>query len=341
MRVIDFNFNLPKNLIAQKPATPRDSSRLLVYARKTKALSHEKFHNLDKYLNKGDLLVFNNTKVFPARLLGKKETGGAMEVFLLEEKKKNVWQALVKGKNKKAGQKIIFDKVLIAVLSKQINDFEWLVKFEYKGDLRKKLEKIGQVPLPPYIKSSESQSNLKKQYQTIYAKKQGSVAAPTAGFHFTEQVLKKLKAKGVKFAYVTLHVGLGTFGPLRQAKVEDNKLHYEKVEINQTNFNKINKAKEAGRRVITVGTTTARTLEGAMGAKAVKKAWSGELNTFIYPGYKFKIIDGLITNFHLPQSSLMMLVAALIGRTNILNAYKTAVKEEYRFYSFGDAMLIL
>jgi len=341
MKLSDFDYNLPAKLIAQKPKHPRDHSRLLIYNKAKDKVIHEKFYNIDKYLQKGDLLVFNDTKVFPARILGNKETGGKAEILLLEELQKDIWKAVVGTKNKKAGMKIFFGKNLIAKLLERIDDMEWKVEFCYRGNFNKIIEKIGFVPLPPYIKSTQKQSKLKKEYQTIYAKKFGSAAAPTAGLHFTNKVFSQLKKKGIQTANVTLHVGLGTFAPVRDENIKKHKLHSEKVEINKINLNKIIKAKKEGRRIIAVGTTSARVLEGVIGSKQVKNSFKGETSIFIYPGYKFKIIDGIITNFHLPKSSLIMLIAALIGRTKILNLYKLAIKKGYRFYSFGDVMLII
>jgi len=354
MKLADFDYKLPKKSIAQKPKHPRDHSRLLVYDRKKDKISHKKFYQITDFLQTGDLLVFNNSKVFPARLLGKKQTGGKVEILLLEQIKAKIWKVMLGAKNKKIGMKIFFDKDLSAKVIKRINDLEWEIKFNYKGDLIKKIEKIGLVPLPPYIKSKEKQTKLKlvssvaerKQYQTIYAKKYGSAAAPTAGLHFTNKVLNQLKKKGVNIAYVTLHVGLGTFAPVRTQDIKKHKLHAEKVEITLSNIKKILKAKKQNKRIIAVGTTSVRVLEGVLGQnlerfKKQKKAWQGQVNIFIYPDYEFKIINGLITNFHLPKSSLIMLVAALTGRTKILDIYNMAIKKGYRFYSFGDAMLII
>ncbi len=341
MKLSDFDYNLPKELIAQKPLHPRDKSRLLVYNRQRDKIIHDKFFNIDKYLQKGDLLVFNDSKVYPARLIGKKLTGGKVEVLLLEQIENKTWKALVGVKNKKKGMKVIFSDKLEAELVNRISDMEWQVKFKYSGDFYKIIEKIGLVPLPPYIKSNEKQAKLKKQYQTIYAKQFGSSAAPTAGLHFTKKVLNKLNKKGIETAFVTLHVGLGTFAPVRSEDIEKHKLHSESIEINKTNLEKLLKAKKQGRRIIAVGTTSARVLEGAIGQKQIKKAWKGKVDIFIYPSYKFKTIDGIITNFHLPKSSLIMLIAALTGRAKILSIYNKAIQKGYRFYSFGDSMLIL
>jgi len=341
MKLADFDYKLPKKLIAQKPKHPRDRSRLLIYKRQKDQIIHDYFYNIHKYLKKGDLLVFNDTKVFPARLIGKKQTDGKAEVLLLENIKEKVWKAMVGAKNKKPGMKIIFNDKLSAVLKKRMSDMEWEVKFEYAGNFYEIIEKIGLVPIPPYIKSKEKQSKLKKEYQTIYARKFGSAAAPTAGLHFTNKVLDKLKEKGIEFASITLHVGLGTFAPVREENIKKHKLHSEKVEITKPNIDKILKAKKENRRVIAAGTTTVRVLEGVLGEKNIKKEWKGKVDIFIYPGYEFKIINGLVTNFHLPKSSLLMLVSALIGRTKILNIYNTAIEKKYRFYSFGDAMLII
>jgi len=340
MRLSDFDYHLPQNLIAQKPKHPRDRSRLLIYNRQKDQIVHDKFFNITKYLQKGDLLVFNDTKVFPARLLGNKQTGGKVEVLLLEQVKPKLWNAMVGAKNKKQGMQIIFNDKLSAILKNRISDIEWEVEFKYSGDFYTIIETIGLVPIPPYIKSKEKQSKLKKEYQTIYAKKFGSAAAPTAGLHFTKKVLNQLKKKGIDFANVTLHVGLGTFAPVREENIKKHKLHSEKVEINKTNLQKILKAKKEGRRVIAIGTTSARVLEGVIGKKKINDAWKGQVNIFIYPGYKFKVIDGIVTNFHLPKSSLIMMIAALIGRKKILDIYKIAIKKKYRFYSFGDAMLV-
>lgn len=354
MRLSDFDYNLPKELIAQQPVCPRDHSRLMVLDRSKKTIIHRHFYNLLDYLHQGDVLVLNNTKVFPARLIGKrKDTGGKVEVFLLTKSKKQraprqarglsakskyeSWEALIGNRRKKIGQIIEFSKGLACEIIKRIDESVWGVKFNKSGkQLEKLIDQIGLVPTPPYIKKSAKQD----EYQTIYAKSRGSVAAPTAGFHFTKQLLNKLKKKGVQFEYVTLHVGFGTFEPIKVQNIKEHKMHKEFAILDKETAKRLNQAKKEGRRIIVVGTTGVRTLETF--AKNFKIMPGHEwTNIFIYPGYKFKFVDGLITNFHLPRSTLLMLVSAFAGRKFLLKIYQVAVKKKYRFYSFGDAMYIL
>ncbi|MCF7820041.1 MAG: tRNA preQ1(34) S-adenosylmethionine ribosyltransferase-isomerase QueA [Candidatus Pacebacteria bacterium] len=358
MEKSDYYFNLPSELIAQKPVNPRDSSRLLLLNKNNGEIKHDFFYNLDKYLNKGDVLVLNNSKVFPARLIGKKHpSGGQVEVFLLnlkDKKKTNLWQCLFKGKNIKVGQEIVFAEDLKAVVKEvEKNDKNRLVEFNLQGQkLMDKINKLGLVPLPPYIKrnieDSKQEQTLKtldkKRYQTVYAKdsKLGSVAAPTAGLHFTDNLFKKLKKKGVKIIYITLHVGLGTFAPLTEKQLKEKKLHSEFVEIRKKDIEDLKECKRNKQKIVAVGTTSTRALETVFNLKDkdLIDGYRGFTDIFIYPGYKFKIVDSMITNFHLPESSLIMLVSALAGKDKILVAYGEAIKEKYRFYSYGDAMFI-
>jgi len=398
----DFDYNLPPELIAQSPATPRDSSRLLVVNRDLSKLEHKNFYDIVDYLQKGDLLVWNNSKVFKARLFGKLEAVDGdinrdgmpdkpllnqqeVEVFLVREmENKGVWKILAKpGRRVKEGMKIVFDwkaakNASTAGISRSSNFFcdvmlkekdgTILVQFPDDADtVRQKANKYGHIPVPPYVKDEPDQLET---YQTVYAKPEGSVAAPTAGFHFTPELIEKIKAKGVEFAEVTLHVGLGTFLPVKAERVEDHTMHSEWIELSEENAEKINRAKVEGRRVVAVGTTTVRTLEGIalqfpisnfqfpnnitieqynnevekekkLVNKAIVRSYSGDINIFITPGFEFKVVDAMITNFHLPKSTLLMLVSAFIGdRKKTLEIYQTAVKEKYRFYSFGDAMYI-
>jgi len=339
MKLNDFDYYLPKNLIAQKPVKPRDHSRLLVFSRNSDKIEHKHFYDIIDYLRAGDVLILNNTKVMPARLIGKKaDSGGKIEVFLLNKVKNNIWQCLIGGKKRKENLRVEFAAGLKAEVLKNNQDGTWNVKFNKTGSaLMKLVEKIGRVPLPPYIKRTSKQKNDKINYQTVYANdtKLGSVAAPTAGFHFTKKLIKKLKAKGVQFEYITLHVGLGTFAPVKVDDITKHKMHAEWVEISKKTLANIIRAKKEGRRVIAVGTTSVRTLESAL------KNYSFWTDIFIYPGYKFKIVDSMITNFHLPKSTLLMLVSAFAGRGEIKKAYQTAVKKKYRFFSYGDAMLII
>lgn len=344
MQLKKFDYNLPKNLIAQKPTSPRDQSRLLILDKKSGALAHKHFYNIADYLKAGDVLVLNNTKVMPARLIGRKEeTCGKVEIFLLNKIKNNIWRCLVGGKKRKEKLRVEFSKNLKAEIIKNNQDGTWQVKFNKSGkEFMKLVEKIGRTPLPPYIKRAVELKSDRKNYQTVYAedKKIGSVAAPTAGLHFTPALMKKLKNKGVQFEYVTLQVGLGTFAPVKIDDITKHKMHAEWIEADKKTLASIIKAKKQGRRIIAVGTTSARTLETIFNKKS-PKSFSGWTDIFIYPGYKFKATDALITNFHLPKSTLLMLVSALAGREKILKAYQEAVKKKYRFFSYGDAMLIV
>jgi S-adenosylmethionine:tRNA ribosyltransferase-isomerase len=343
MKLSSFDYHLPENLIAQTPAEPRDHSRLLVYERKTGEIAHQHFFDLPKYLEPGDLLVFNDSKVLPLRIIGKKTTGGRMEFLLLKNLNDFEWETIVGGGKQKAGLKIFFAAGLEATLIERLTEKSWQVRFNFsKSKLLKLLDKIGQVPTPPYIKSSLNTSELKKKYQTVYAKYAGSAAAPTAGFHFTRELIEKIKEQGINTAFVTLHVGLGTFAPVSVEKIEDHEMHHEWGEVKKTVIKKILQTKKLGGRVIAVGTTSARILETLFSARKIdpQKDFQKETNIFIYPGYKFKIVDALITNFHLPKSTLLMLVAALIGREEALKLYKLAIRAGYRFFSFGDAMFI-
>ncbi len=345
MELNDFNYNLPQQLIAQEPCQPRDHARLLVYDRKLGKTKHDFFYNLTNFLSANDVLVFNNTKVFPARLIGYKDSGGKIEIFLLKKIKYNIWQVLVGGKRKQQGTKIFFNKKLLGTLLKHNPDNTWEIKFNLTGKkFWQVLNKIGQTPLPPYIKKNAKLSD----YQTIYAKKIGSVAAPTAGFHFTKNLLYKLIKQGVQIEYITLHVGLGTFAPIKTKYISRHHLHAEWVKIDKNTANQLNHAKQQGKRIIAVGTTTVRTLEALTNNNGRIKPANKWINIFIYPGFKFKFIDGLITNFHLPQSSLLMLVAAFLtkaknkrlGINKLHKIYNLAIKKKYRFYSFGDGMYI-
>ncbi|MBU1663323.1 tRNA preQ1(34) S-adenosylmethionine ribosyltransferase-isomerase QueA [Patescibacteria group bacterium] len=378
MRLKLFDYNLPKNLIAQKPISPRDHSRLLLLDKHTEEIEHKHFYDIVDYLHAGDVLVVNNTKVIAARLIGKRADpptggGGRVEVFLLKIQSPQppfikgggeVWQCLVGGHKRKENLKVEFTQRLKAEIIKNNNDGTWLVKFNKKGaGFMKIVQKIGRVPLPSYVKRQDSTrfagvsrldsarlaarrvaslQNDIRNYQTVYAddKKIGSVAAPTAGFHFTPALLKKLKNKGVQIEYVTLQVGLGTFAPVKVEDITKHKMHLEWIEVDKKTLANIIKAKSEGRRIIAAGTTSVRTLESAFKQKPEKNyaAWT---DIFIYPGYKFKIVDAMITNFHLPKSTLLMLISAFVGREKIFKAYKQAIKKKYRFFSYGDAMLIV
>ena len=340
MKTSDFYFDLPKELIAQDPLEDRSSSRLLVLDRKTGAREHRIFRDIVEYLNPGDCLVINNTKVIPARLYGAKEgTQAKIEILLLKRREGDVWETLVKpGKKAKPGTKISFgDGLLMGEVLDVVDEGNRLIKFTYDGIFEEILDQLGQMPLPPYI---THQLKDKNRYQTVYAKHDGSAAAPTAGLHFTPELLRQIEEKGVKIAHVTLHVGLGTFRPVKVEDVTQHHMHSEYFFIEEDQAKLINDTKAAGGRVIAVGTTSCRTLESAVGEDGTLKATSGWTDIFIYPGYQFKVIDALITNFHLPESTLLMLVSALAGKENIMNAYEEAVKERYRFFSFGDAMFI-
>lgn len=340
MNVKDYDYDLPEELIAQDPLEDRSSSRLMVLDRQTGDVEHRHFTDILEYLHPGDCLVINNTKVIPARLFGVKEdTQAKIEVLLLKRKENDIWETLVKpGKKAKPGTKLVFgDGLLTAEVVDVVEEGNRLIQFHYDGIFEEILDQLGQMPLPPYI---THQLKDKNRYQTVYAKYDGSAAAPTAGLHFTKELLQKVKDMGVDIAEVTLHVGLGTFRPVKVENVLDHHMHSEFYMVSQEAADKINRAKESGHRVIAVGTTSTRTLEAAADENGRLHATSGWTEIFIYPGYQFKVIDALITNFHLPQSTLVMLVSALAGREHVLHAYEIAVKERYRFFSFGDAMLI-
>lgn len=340
MDLKDFNYDLPEELIAQDPLEDRSSSRLMVLHKDTGRIEHKIFRDIIDYLNPGDCLVINDTKVIPARLMGiKEDTGAAIEVLLLKRNVDDVWECLVKpGKKARTGARIIFGEgLLVGEIVDVIEDGNRMIKFHYEGIFEEILDKLGQMPLPPYITHKLRDKN---RYQTVYAKNEGSAAAPTAGLHFTKELLEKIKEKGVNVVSITLHVGLGTFRPVKVDKIEEHHMHTETFNISKEAADTINRARAAGGRVIAVGTTSCRTLESAAADDGTIPARSGDTDIFIYPGYKFKAIDCLITNFHLPESTLIMLVSALAGRDNIMNAYETAVKERYRFFSFGDAMFI-
>lgn len=340
MKTSDFNFDLPQELIAQDPLEDRSSSRLLLLDKKTGNTSHHIFKDIIDYLNEGDCLVLNNTKVIPARLFGlKEETGAQIEVLLLKRLNDNVWETLVKpGKKAKKGTRIVFgDGLLHAEVLDTLDGGNRLIQFEFEGIFEEILDKLGEMPLPPYITHKLQDKN---RYQTVYAKYEGSAAAPTAGLHFTNDLLKKIEDKGVKIAYVTLHVGLGTFRPVKVDNVLEHHMHSEFYEVSKEAADIINNAKRNGKRVICVGTTSCRTIESSTDVHGILQPGSGNTQIFIYPGYQFKILDALITNFHLPESTLVMLVSALAGKDNVLNAYQEAIQEKYRFFSFGDAMFI-
>lgn len=340
MNIKEFDYDLPEELIAQDPLEDRASSRLLTLDKNSGAFSHHVFRDIVDYLNPGDCLVLNNTKVIPARLMGEKEgTGAGIEVLLLKRKENDVWETLVKpGKKARPGARINFGNgLLVGEIIDVVEEGNRLIKFEYEGIFEEILDQLGQMPLPPYITHRLEDKN---RYQTVYAKYDGSAAAPTAGLHFTPELLETIKAKGVKVAEVTLHVGLGTFRPVKVENILDHHMHSEFYMVEEDQAAIINETKKNGGRVICVGTTSCRTLESATGEDGILKAGSGWTEIFIYPGYKFKILDALITNFHLPESTLLMLVSALAGRDNVMAAYEEAVKERYRFFSFGDAMFI-
>ena len=340
MDVKDFYFDLPQELIAQDPLEDRSSSRLLVLDKETGAVEHRVFRDIVSYLRKGDCLVINDTKVIPARLYGVKEgTQAKIEVLLLKRRADDVWEVLVKpGRKARPGAVIQFGEgLLTGKVIDVVEEGNRLIQFSYQGIFEEILDQLGQMPLPPYI---THQLKDKNRYQTVYAKHEGSAAAPTAGLHFTEELLKQIEEKGVKIAHVTLHVGLGTFRPVKVDNVQDHHMHSEFYIVEEEEAKKINDTKKAGGRVICVGTTSCRTLESAAGEDGVLKAGSGWTDIFIYPGYRFKILDALITNFHLPESTLVMLVSALAGREHVLAAYEEAIRERYRFFRFGDAMFI-
>ena len=341
MKRQDFYYELPQELIAQDPLEDRSSSRLLVLDKKTGDIQHHIFRELVNYLHPGDCLVINDTKVIPARLIGaKEETGAKIEVLLLKRGQNDVWETLVKpGRKAKPGTRISFgDGLLKGEVIDVVDEVNRLIRFEYEGIVEEILDRLGQMPLPPYI---THQLRDKDRYNTVYAAHSGSAAAPTAGLHFTPELLEEIGRKGVDIARVTLHVGLGTFRPVKVEEVENHHMHSEFYMIDEEAAEKINRAKEQGGRVICVGTTSCRTVESAADEEGRLKACSGWTEIFIYPGYQFKVLDGLITNFHLPESTLIMLVSALAGREHVLDAYEEAVKERYRFFSFGDAMLVI
>lgn len=336
----DFYFDLPEELIAQDPLEDRSASRLLMLQKESGEIKHEIFKNIIEYLNEGDCLVLNNTKVIPARLLGEKEdTGAHVEVLLLKRHEADVWETLVRpGKKCRPGSRLSFGNGLLkAEVLEVVEEGNRLVRFEYEGIFEEVLDQLGEMPLPPYITHKLQDKN---RYQTVYAKYDGSAAAPTAGLHFTPQLLADIEAKGVKIAYVTLHVGLGTFRPVKEDNILDHHMHSEYYQVSEEAAEIINTTKKAGGRVICVGTTSCRTVESASTEDGVIHAGCDNTEIFIYPGYRFKVLDCLITNFHLPESTLVMLVSALAGRENVLSAYKEAVEEKYRFFSFGDAMFI-
>ncbi len=340
MNVSDFNFELPQELIAQDPLEDRSSSRLLVLDRKTGAVCHKTFRDVTSYLKPGDCLVINDTKVIPARLYGvREETGAKIEVLLLKRREGDVWETLVKpGKKARLGTRLSFgDGLLKGTVTDVAEEGNRLIRFFYEGIFEEILDRLGQMPLPPYITHELKDKN---RYQTVYAKHDGSAAAPTAGLHFTEELLEEIRDMGVEIAHVTLHVGLGTFRPVKVENILDHHMHSEFYMVEEEEAKKVNRAKREGGRVICVGTTSCRTLESATGEDGILKAGSGWTDIFIYPGYRFKILDCLVTNFHLPESTLVMLVCALAGREQVLGAYEEAIKERYRFFSFGDAMFI-
>ncbi|MBE6956415.1 MAG: tRNA preQ1(34) S-adenosylmethionine ribosyltransferase-isomerase QueA [Ruminococcaceae bacterium] len=339
MKTSDFYFDLPQELIAQTPLQQRDSSRLLMLDKRTGAVKHGVFTDLLEQLRPGDCMVLNNSRVLPARLIGRRPTGGACEVLLLIDRGENVWECLVRpGRKLKQGAEVIFgDGELTATIVDEVEGGNRLVRFEYEGIFLEVLERLGRMPLPPYITAELEDS---ERYQTVYSKVTGSAAAPTAGLHFTPELMAKIEEKGVKLCYVTLHVGLGTFRPVKAESIDEHEMHSEYCVIPQETADIINETKKNGGRVICVGTTSCRTVESWAGEDGTMRACGGWTNIFIYPGYRFKVLDALVTNFHLPESTLIMLVSALAGRENVLEAYRQAVEERYRFFSFGDAMFI-
>ena len=340
MKTSDFNFELPEELIAQTPLERRDSSRLLTLDKNTGAVGHHHFYDLPDFLRPGDCLVLNDSRVLPARLIGHRPTGGTCEVLLLVDRGEGCWECLVRpGKKLRTGAQIIFGQgQLTATIERELEDGKRLVQFNYQGIFLEILEELGKMPLPPYIKAElENQ----ERYQTVYSKVVGSAAAPTAGLHFTPELLDNIQEMGVKVCYVTLHVGLGTFRPVKAEDIRDHEMHSEFCMISQETADIINETKRNGGRVICVGTTSCRTIESFAAEDGTMTQRSGWTNIFIYPGYRFKVLDALVTNFHLPQSTLIMLVSALAGHEHVLNAYQEAVKEKYRFFSFGDAMFIV
>lgn len=340
MKKSDFYFDLPEELIAQTPLERRDASRLLKLDRQTGGIAHRHFYDLPEYLNAGDCLVLNDSRVLPARLIGNRSTGGSVEVVLLRDLGGGKWECLTRpGRKTRPGAELTFGGgALTATVVDAIEDGNKILQFHYEGIFLEILEKLGKMPLPPYIKAELEDS---ERYQTVYSKALGSAAAPTAGLHFTQDLLDKIAAKGVRVCYVTLHVGLGTFRPVKEENIQDHAMHSEFCIVPEETARIINETKANGGRIIAVGTTTCRTLESFAEPDGTMRGKSGWTNIFIYPGYQFRCIDALVTNFHLPESTLIMLVSALAGRENILHAYEVAVAEKYRFFSFGDAMLIV
>lgn len=341
MKTSDFNYELPQELIAQDPLEDRSSSRLLHLDRSTGEISHGTFRDILGYLRAGDCLVINDTKVIPARLFGHKEdTGAVIELLLLKRRENDIWETLVKpGKKAKIGTKLVFgDGILKGEILDVVDEGNRLIQFHYQGIFEEILDQLGEMPLPPYITHKLQDKN---RYQTVYAKHEGSAAAPTAGLHFTPELLAQLRAAGVEIAHVTLHVGLGTFRPVKVEDVSNHHMHSEFYVVEEEQAQLINRAKVSGNRVICVGTTSCRTLESATDEDGILRAGSGWTDIFIYPGYRFKMMDGLVTNFHLPESTLLMLVSAFAGKEKVMAAYGEAVEERYRFFSFGDAMIIL
>nr|WP_297864648.1 tRNA preQ1(34) S-adenosylmethionine ribosyltransferase-isomerase QueA [uncultured Acetatifactor sp.] len=337
----DYYFDLPQELIAQDPLEDRSSSRLLVLDKHTGEVSHHVFRDIGEFLQPGDCLVLNNTKVIPARLLGVREdTGARVEVLLLKRQEGDVWETLVKpGKKCRPGARLSFGEGLLRAEVLEVTEVgNRLIRFAYEGIFEEVLDRLGEMPLPPYITHKLQDKN---RYQTVYAREEGSAAAPTAGLHFTQELLAQLEEKGIKIAFVTLHVGLGTFRPVKEENVLNHHMHSEYYQVAEENASLINRTKAEGGRIVCVGTTSCRTLESAADENGVVQAGGGDTDIFIYPGYRFRVLDALITNFHLPESTLVMLVSALAGRENVLNAYAEAVRERYRFFSFGDAMLVL
>lgn len=344
MHINEFDYELPVDLIAQYPAEKRENARLMVIHRDSGAIEHRRFYDILDYLSPGDCLVMNNSKVLPARLIGNKETTGIeVEFLLLKRKQGDVWEAMVRpGRRLKPGDRVRFSEepLLSATILDYGDDGTRIVEFKYEGIFLEILEKVGKMPLPPYIQR-ESGERDRERYQTVYCKIEGSVAAPTAGLHFTGELLDRIKAKGVHLAYVTLHVGIGTFRPVKCENIEEHRMHFEEYWIDEETADLINKTKASGGKIFSVGTTSTRTLESAASEDGTIKAGHGNTDIFIYPGFKFRVIDSQITNFHLPKSTLLMLVSAFYDREKILEAYKLAVKERYRFFSYGDAMLLL
>lgn len=337
----DFYFELPPELIAQEPLKDRSASRLLVLDKRTGETAHRQFRDILSYLRAGDALVLNNTKVIPARLLGcKADTGAAVEVLLLKRREKDVWETLVKpGKKCRAGARLVFGEgLLTGEVLETVEEGNRLIRFSYEGIFEEILDRLGEMPLPPYITHKLQDKN---RYQTVYARYEGSAAAPTAGLHFTQELLDEIREMGVEVVFVTLHVGLGTFRPVKTENVLEHHMHSEYYEVTQEAADTVNRVKAAGGRIVCVGTTSCRTLESAADEEGKLRAGRGNTDIFIYPGYRFKVLDALITNFHLPESTLVMLVSALAGREHVLAAYEEAIKERYRFFSFGDAMLIV